>query len=289
MPKKQSQLTAATSVDDADELNMVQGGTSKRVARDLVAPLPMNYIAGLITSNNVADAAKDLDIAVGVARDSTDVDNMRLTAAITKQIDAAWAVGDDQGGLDTGSVAATTLYAVWLIKRSDTGVVDVLFSTSFTAPTMPTDYDRKRLIGAIKTDATPDILPYTQVGDYFRYTTPIQDVNDTTITDDTYEEAAVSVPPSGIAHIYGNLANTTTTSLIDGRLWIRPKGASDPTNPQTAFSLCQVNAEFDQTTGIGQVLVDSASKLEYAASEQNGAATVLINTVGFTMLTRRDP
>jgi hypothetical protein len=41
-------------------------------------------------------------------------------------------------------------YYIWLIARSDTGVVDVLFSLSSTAPTMPTNYTLKRLIGWFK-------------------------------------------------------------------------------------------------------------------------------------------
>jgi hypothetical protein len=289
MPKKQSQLTAATSVTDADEMNIAQAGTSKRVPLGIVqTQLPINYIGGLITSNNGVDPDADVDIAVGEARDSTNVDNMRLTAAITKQLDTIWAVGDDQGGLDTGSIAPSTLYAIWLIKRSDTGVVDALFSTSFTAPSMPTNYDRKRLIGAVKTDGSSDILLYTQIGDYFRYDTDIIDVNDGTITSLTPETAALSVPPSSIAHIYGHLKNPTETNS-SGFLAIRTSGATD-TSPLTAFAAVDYDTEpFRQIGCVGQVLVDSSSQVDYEASEGAGVATVQIITLGFTMLTRRDP
>jgi len=83
---------------------------------------------------------------------------MVLSSAITKRLDAAWAVGSGNGGLDTGTIANTT-YHVWLIQRSDTGVVDALFSTSLTSPTMPTNYDRKRRIGIIVRSAGA-ILPF---------------------------------------------------------------------------------------------------------------------------------
>jgi len=72
---------------------------------------------------------------------------MTLASGLTKRLDANWAVGTNQGGLDTGSIANTTYY-VWLIQRSDTGVVDALFSLSSTSPTMPSNYDRKRLVGS---------------------------------------------------------------------------------------------------------------------------------------------
>jgi hypothetical protein len=290
MPKKQSQLDAITSVVDADEMNVEQSGTSKRIPVGLVqTQLPFNYIGGLITSNNGGDPAKDIDIAPGEARDNTNVDNMRLAAAITKQIDAIWAVGTDQGGLDTGAVAADTLYAVWLIKRSDTGVVDALFSTSFTAPTMPTNYDRKRLIGAINTDGTPDILPYEQTGDFFRYTTLIPEVIDTTITDVTWETATLHVPPNAMAEITASLTNPTSTSAFDGRLWIRKKGAADGLQTPRAFMLIEATGNFDQMARKGRVQVDGSSQMEYAAAETTGSATVEIRTIGFTMCTRREP
>ena len=78
---------------------------------------------------------------------------MTLGTALGKQSDVAWAVGGTTGtpagGLDTGAVGNNDYY-VWLIARSDTGVVDALYSLSSTAPTMPANYDFKRLIGWMK-------------------------------------------------------------------------------------------------------------------------------------------
>jgi hypothetical protein len=123
--------------------------------------LPPNYLAGLDLGINALDAANDIDIAAGAARDAADSEDMTLASALVKQTNAAWAVGTNAGGLDTGSLAANTQYYVWLIKRTDTGVVDVLFSTSNSSPTMPTNYDKKRLIGSFKTGATAVIDPAT--------------------------------------------------------------------------------------------------------------------------------
>ena len=110
---------------------------------------PKGFISGLVPSNNVADATNDIDVSAGEATDSTNARILRLTSAITKQLDATWAVGTNAGGLDTGVIGNSDYY-IWLIARSDTGVVDVLFSLSDTAPTMPTSYNYRRLIGWIK-------------------------------------------------------------------------------------------------------------------------------------------
>jgi len=124
---------------DGTQFNIVGG----------IARMPPKYIQGLTYSNNGSDATNDIDIAAGACVDATGALDMVLSATLTKRLDAAWAVGTNQGGLDTGSIGNSDYY-IWLIKRSDTGVVDALFSTSATAPTMPTNYDYKRLIGWFK-------------------------------------------------------------------------------------------------------------------------------------------
>ncbi len=106
---------------------------------------PAMWIQGLVQSNSSGDATNDIDISAGQCRDATNVHDIILSA-ITKQSDVAWAVGSNQGGLDTGAVGNSD-YFVWAIKRADTGVTDVLFSLSATAPTMPANYGFKRLIG----------------------------------------------------------------------------------------------------------------------------------------------
>lgn len=92
--------------------------------------LPPTHIYGLKVSNNATDATNDIDVAIGGARDTTNTDDMVLAAALTgKQLDTAWAVGSSAGLLDQGTVANAT-YHLHLIKRVDTGVVDVIGSLS---------------------------------------------------------------------------------------------------------------------------------------------------------------
>jgi hypothetical protein len=128
------------------------------------ASLPRMWISGLVPSQ-AADTSHDTTISEGECRDSTNAENLILASAITKRIDAAWAVGTDQGGLDgsesvDGTPDANTWYHIWLIKRSDTGVVDALYSESSSDPTMPTNYDYKRLIGSVLTDGSANIIAY---------------------------------------------------------------------------------------------------------------------------------
>lgn len=139
----------------------------------LSGPSLKTYIDdGLILSNNASDAVNDIDITAGAAAaDTSPYYLMQLTSALTKRLDAAWAAGNGNGGLDTGAIANTT-YHIWLIQRSDTGVVDALFSTSATAPTMPTNYDRKRRIGCVVRSAGA-ILAFRQKGNRFMLATQV--------------------------------------------------------------------------------------------------------------------
>jgi len=101
---------------------------------------------------------------------------MILAAALAdKRLNTAWAVGAAAGMLDTGAIATNVTYHIFLIQRSDTGVVDLLASLSPTGPTMPASYDRKAWIGAVTTDATPNIEPFHQDRDYFYRDVPAQD------------------------------------------------------------------------------------------------------------------
>ncbi len=159
------------------------------------APASVGFQTGMLfglTLSNGTDATNDIDIAAGSARNSTDVFTMILASAITKRLDATWAVGTNQGGLDTGSIANAT-YHVWLIRRSDTGVVDALFSTSASAPTMPANYDQKRRIGSI-VRAGATILAFKQDGDRFRLATPVLDINATNPGTAAVTRTLASVP-----------------------------------------------------------------------------------------------
>lgn len=166
--------------DGANGVGIAAGGS--RVASfqstTILGDFTRGLLVGLTLSNNTGDATNDIDIAAGAAAsDASPYALMTLASTLTKRLDAAWAVGTNQGGLDTGSIADTT-YHIWLIQRSDTGVVDALFSTSASSPTMPTNYDRKRRIGSI-IRAAGAIRLFSQVGDEFYLATNVQNYSST--------------------------------------------------------------------------------------------------------------
>jgi hypothetical protein len=160
----------AVRFDAAQTLTPAQK-TQARV--NIAAPL-RGWIAGLMLST--AGASASFGVAAGEAADSTTSDLLQLASAYTKTT-AAWAVGSGTGALDTGAIAAAAWYHVYLIKRPDTGVVDVLVSLSATAPTLPVNYTLFRRIGSMLTAAS-QWRKFVQGGDTFSWdvVTPV-DVN----------------------------------------------------------------------------------------------------------------
>ena len=69
------------------------------------------------------------------------------------------------GGLDTGTIAANTSYAVWIAKAPPTDTVTAFISTSFTPSgvTVPSGVVVRR-IGSISTDAEAKVRAFSQVG-----------------------------------------------------------------------------------------------------------------------------
>lgn len=161
------------------------------------------YISGLTYANNATDS---IDISAGCAVDSTNAALMTLASTLTKNVTATWAVGSVQGGLDTGAVGNSDYY-IWLIQRTDTNVVDALFSLSSTAPTMPTNYSLKRLIGWFKRVGGSNVAFHTYEieggGLELAWDVPTLDINLANTLTTTRRTDAVKVPLniSTIAHL----------------------------------------------------------------------------------------
>ena len=141
----------------------VFGGTSGKLIRR-GSLFPRGHLSGLAIANNATDAVNDIDISEGECRDSTNSVDIKLSAGITKRLDAAWVAGTNQGGLDTGAIANVT-YHVHAITGSAVAV-DVLFSASATAPTLPTGYTHfRRIASVLRVSAA--IRQFLQTGDQF--------------------------------------------------------------------------------------------------------------------------
>jgi hypothetical protein len=207
------QVTTVKIADRAVTLAKLAPGTpGKRIGFNGVGDpaeidpgLPRSYLAGFGLANNGVDAVNDIDIAAGAARsDDNSVDI--VGAALTKRLDAAWAVGTNQGGLDAGAKTNNTGYHLFAILRPDTGVVDVLFSTSATAPTLPANYTKKRRLGWVRTDGSGAILAFVQYGADFLWKVPFQETTSASPGTAAVTQTLASVPSGLVVEALLNIA-----------------------------------------------------------------------------------
>lgn len=250
-----------------------------------VLGLMRGHLAGLTLSNNVGDATNDIDIAVGAAVASDQSEMMILSSALTKQLDAAWAVGTNQGGLDTGAIANTT-YHVWLIRRPDTGVVDVLFSASATAPTMPTNYTQKRRIGSIIRSGGA-IVAFEQIGDFFRRTSAALDRNNTAAAASALLTLSV---PVGIV-VFPVLSHSLNAGVsVDCNVQIGPAGAGSA-NVSIARTLTGAGDTSDFVYGQPPPIyaTNTSAQLYFAQTNTTGTPTAsILATLGWIDRRGRD-
>jgi hypothetical protein len=158
-------VTVATGdlvyVQDVSAANVLKVVTAQSIADLASVPVLKDYFSGGIMST--AGSSATMSIAAWYGTDSTNAVLMTL-AAIAKTT-SAWAVGTATGGLDTGAIANTTWYHFYAIRRPDTGVVDVVFSTSASSPTLPANYTQFRYIGSGLTNGSAQWVLFSQVGD----------------------------------------------------------------------------------------------------------------------------
>jgi hypothetical protein len=139
------------------------------------------YLHGFTIKMSSADSSHDIQIDAGSCRDEDDTCFMKLTSAFTKQIDANWAEGDNEGGFPQSiSLAVNTWYHMFVIFNPATGAIDAGFDTDINASNLLSaasafGYTKYRRIGSVKTDSSYSIVPFLQRGDYF-YHAPVKEI-----------------------------------------------------------------------------------------------------------------
>lgn len=200
--------------------------------------IPRGHIDGLTLST--AGSSATFAVAAGDATDDGQAVVMTLAASISKTT-GSWAVGTGNGALDTGAIANSTWYHAWLIRRSDTGVVDVLVSLSSTAPTMPTGYDQKRLIGSMRTNGSAQWTRFVQYGDEFWWFTPALDASSSANPGTTaITETLENTPANRVTKAMVNAAARNSGTGVYVGLYLSSLTLSDDLPAETTAPLASV-------------------------------------------------
>ncbi|SFN02519.1 hypothetical protein SAMN05216573_10773 [Bradyrhizobium sp. Rc3b] len=240
------------------------------------------FINGLFVTNDASTPNTVIDISAGACV-SSDATTLMKLAAFTKNANAAWAVGTGNGSADGAAsyttLGASTWYAVYLIERTDTGVVDVLTSKSFSAPTLPTNYTKSRFIGAFRTDASSHILAmvvYDGGNVVMWKTLPALDVSTGSALGTTPQSSSLLVPPlnvEALVNIVG--ANTSATTAI----YIYNTDLSTAAPATNASPLGSFVTAINARTGFKTSVQTSAGAISYVAN--NASTDLEVQTIGW--------
>lgn len=251
----------------------------------LGSALLRSYLAGCTLST--AGSSTTMSIAAGQCADSTNSVMINL-AAIAKTT-SAWAVGTAQGGLDTGTIATSTWYHFYVIRRPDTGVVDVIFSTNATSPALPTNYTQYRRIGSGKTNGSSQWTSFTQDGDYFRLAASVLDIN-TTNPGTAAVTATLGSVPSGVnVKALINIGIHQGTSGA-GAVYVSDLSANDEAPIAASATLAAPLGSISwwaNTTTVNfmsqiEVRTNTSAQIRYRLSVSGAADVFSIATLGWT-------
>ena len=160
----------------------------------------------LIIANNTATPNSQVDIDADeiVLKDSNRRAYLATSVNLTVDITASGA-----NGLDTGSEASSTWYYLWVIYNGTT--VAGLISASSTAPTLPSGYTYKALVGAIYNASSSNFVATCQVG-RTAFIAPINVLNEGAATSYTSVSLSSAVPPIAKVALGRHRLNTNSST-----------------------------------------------------------------------------
>lgn len=268
--------------------------TNPQIQNDsVIAVSPYLYKYGMVISNDATTPNTVLDISAGQCRDSANQIDMGIGTNFTvpyQGLSVATpvllnAAVNGANGLDTGSLAASTMYAVYIIgdSRNIKPTASILTLASNSSPLMPAGYDSSRLIGYWATDGSSHFLLGYYTGNQglmiFKYDAP-QATSVTTGNSTTYAAVTLTtlVPPvnNSLVNIqYNYNANAAGDTLkLQGA---NATGDAITVIAQVAGSTAHIEGYVD----VDAQLVSGAPKINYKVSSASDA--VALNVAGFTV------
>jgi hypothetical protein len=239
---------------------------------------PWQYANGLGLANDGTTPDEIVTVATGSILDSTGVYQLDVDTALS--IDNTVS---GLNGLDTGTVAASTVYAVYVIADpvTQSAIGGMISLASSSSPTMPLGYSAFALVGYITTDSSSDFLAgFWTAGNggrrTFMYDAPIATaITAGAATTDTSVVLTTFMPPVENSPVYIKYA--MTPAAASRTLTLKSFGAVGTQYQATS----QVTAVVLRDTAMVLAVLNSAAPtIEYLWSAGGGDA-VALNVAGY--------
>lgn len=229
---------------------------------------PIKYVNDLNVSRT---SNTTLTLSAGQCRDSQNVYDIVVSSAIT--INAA---ANGVNGLDSGSFAASTWYAVHAIgDTTNTNNGAALISTSVTAPYLPYGYDVFKHVGWARSNGSTQFIVIYQKGNgnerTYYYDALVNVLNAQGSATYAAVDCASAIPStSSVALINYTFLPATQTNVFT----LRPTGSSSTTGFTGQTATVSVNAK-----GIVQTITNSSQSIDYITS--SASDDLSLNVMGF--------
>lgn len=228
-----------------------------------------------ITISNGTDSDHDIDFTAGNFN-FDDGTGQAVATALTKQLDNSWAVGNNTGGLDTGTVAADTFYYCFAIYNPTNQTSDFLFSTSASSPTMPSGYTKKKRIASLVTDGSSNIRngSYTFFGGGYRFIYSTKIAAFTAASPVAGTDLSLDCPPNTFVLLSGSMAHTGAFS------WYSVNSKTEG-GQVISGTIGNIVAARSSITPPFPILADSSSTIQHGYVSGSGSSSVDLDLDGW--------
>lgn len=237
---------------------------------------PFYYVNGLRLSNDATTPLEIINVSAGTILDSSATFQLSSTSVLKASL-----LVSGLGGIDTSSVAASSVYAVYLVADPVTlQASQIMFSLSLTGPLMPFGYSAYALLGFVATDASSHILAgYWSDNDAARRLFIFDAPQATAVTAGaatSYTGVALTKWVPAIANIY-SLINVSFVPAAASRVLSLQGGLS--TGNQIVLTGQVAAVVVTAQVGVLSQLVSSVPTVNYKVS--NADSNVAVNIAGY--------
>lgn len=272
-------LTFGGAIVGSGQINNL-GDTTFTLASNTSQNITRNFIDGYKCEVDSVSPTDTILVNGGVCADSDNTIAINLTTSMRKSLSATWAAGTGNGGLATGTVAADSYYAMFVIYNPTTGDVDIGFDTDTNATNLlatATGYTKYRRIGWVMTDASGNIIPFLQRGDKWSLNPSV--TGGTSSVSTTAQLRTVNAPPETWVQgsVFVLMGDGTTGTRY---LYVSSPLSTDMSAGSARFNAVAVEQGEHEVPGDGyfEVLTGSNSQIRLRASN---TLTVIVSVHGY--------
>ena len=225
------------------------------------------YLWGLTWST--AGASSTFSVTAGEATDSTGAALISIPAM--SKTTSAWSAGNNGGALDTGTIAASTTYHVFVVGCGSSS--DILVSLSPTAPTLPSGCTTFRRVASSLTDASSHWVKVIQLGDDFLLNQTFAAVQFFSST--TAPQAPTVGVPTGVQFIAKlSVVMSSVSPGTDGRAYLYSLDKSSEANGYSNINAGVNNVAGLQGLGMMEIRTNTAGQIGFVLNNASGQISI---------------